>query len=62
MEMMTIRLLEAWPADVNLALKHAGDLEPMNGAEWLMGYGGHETFHHRQLGALIAQLPVSESA
>jgi hypothetical protein len=54
--LMTHRLLEAWPADADLGLKHAGGLEPMNGAEWLAGYGGHEAFHHRQIDALITQL------
>ncbi len=29
------------------------DLELMNALEWLMGYGGHEMFHHRQIDALI---------
>jgi hypothetical protein len=52
---MTRRLLEAWPPDADLELKHAGGLEPMNGAEWLEAYGGHEAFHHRQMDALIAQ-------
>ena len=53
---MTRRLLENWPAEANLELKHTGGLEAMNGAEWLMGYGGHEAFHHRQLDTLIKQL------
>ncbi len=53
---MTRRMIEGWPADANLELKHTGGLEPMNGVEWLEGYGGHETFHHRQIDALIAQL------
>lgn len=52
---MTRRMIEGWPADANLELKHTGGLEPMNGVEWLEGYGGHETFHHRQIDALIAQ-------
>jgi hypothetical protein len=54
---ITRRLTEAWPADANLDLKHIGGPEPMNGAEWLMGYGGHAAFHRRQIDALIAQLP-----
>ena len=53
---MTRRMIEAWPADANLELRHVGGLEAMNGAEWLEGYGGHEAFHHRQIDALIAQL------
>lgn len=60
--LMTRWLIETWPADANLTLKHTGGLKPMNGAEWLMGYGGHEAFHHRQIDALIAQLPVAEQA
>ncbi|HEY4724297.1 MAG TPA: DinB family protein [Anaerolineae bacterium] len=52
----TRRLIENWPEDANLELKHEGGLEPMNGAEWLIGYGGHESFHHKQIDALIAQL------
>jgi hypothetical protein len=54
---ITRRLTEAWPADASLDLKHIGGPEPMNGAEWLMGYGGHAAFHRRQIDALIAQLP-----
>lgn len=53
---MTRRLTESWPADADLELKHVGGLEPMNGAEWLEAYGGHEAFHHRQIDALIAKL------
>jgi len=53
---MTRRLVECWPASVNLELTHIGGLEPMNGAEWLAAYGGHEAFHHRQIDALVAQL------
>ncbi len=55
--LMTRRLIEAWPADANLELRHEGGLRPMNGAEWLEGYGGHEAFHQRQIDALMAQLP-----
>jgi hypothetical protein len=56
---MTRRLMESWPADANLELKHFGGFdEAMNGAEWLMGYAGHEKFHHKQIDALIEQLPV----
>ena len=35
--LMTRRLIEAWPADANLELRHAGGLEEMNGAEWFEG-------------------------
>ncbi|HLF28755.1 MAG TPA: DinB family protein [Anaerolineae bacterium] len=59
---MTRRLIEAWPADAHLDLKHPGGLEPMNGAEWLAAYGGHEAFHHRQIDALIARRPVLQAA
>jgi len=52
---MTRRLLENWPMEANLELKHEGGLEPMNALEWLAGYGGHEAFHHRQLDALLDQ-------
>lgn len=52
---MTRRLLENWPEDANLELKHEGGLEPMNALEWLLGYGGHETFHHRQIDDLLDQ-------
>jgi hypothetical protein len=56
----TRTLLEHWPAGANLTLTHAGGLDPMNGAEWLQGYGGHEAFHHRQIDTLLAQLiPVN---
>ena len=48
---MTRRLIAEWPADAKLTVKHAGGLELMNSAEWLMGYGGHEAFHHRQIDA-----------
>lgn len=54
--LMTRRLIEAWPADANLELKHAGGLEEMNGAEWFQGYAGHEAFHHRQIDRVMAQL------
>ena len=55
---MTRRLIENWPANANLELRHQGGFaEASNGAEWLMGYAGHEKFHHRQIDAVIAQLP-----
>ena len=52
--LITRRLIENWPADANLTLKHTGGLRPMNGAEWLLGYAGHEAFHHRQIDTMIA--------
>jgi hypothetical protein len=60
--LMTRRLIDTWPPEANLELKHHGGLESMNGAEWLMGYGGHEAFHHRQIDALIDQLPAGAQA
>ena len=52
--LLTRPLLEHWPADANLELRHAGGFEnESNGAEWLLSYGGHEAFHHRQIDALI---------
>ncbi|MGQ0604254.1 MAG: DinB family protein [Anaerolineales bacterium] len=57
---LTQRLLMDWPAKANLDLRHDGGLvevaggPPMNGAEWLEGFGGHEAFHHRQIDAVIA--------
>ena len=59
---MTRRLLGTWPPEANLALQHHGGLALMNGAEWLMGYGGHAAFHHRQIDALVAQLPEGAPA
>ncbi len=58
---MTHRYLENLPASIDLELKHAGGLEPMNGLEWVEGYGGHEAFHHRQIDALIVQVTQPES-
>jgi hypothetical protein len=60
---LTRRLLTEWPAGANLELRHDGGLvevfggPPLNGLEWLESYGGHEAFHHRQIDAVIAQLP-----
>ena len=50
----TVYYLESLAAKPNLACTHGGGLEPMNGLEWLLGYAGHEAFHHRQIDALIA--------
>ncbi|HUG34304.1 MAG TPA: hypothetical protein VMJ90_06010 [Anaerolineales bacterium] len=49
-------LLEEFPADANLGLRHEGGLAFMNGIEWFEGYAGHEAFHHKQIDALITQL------
>lgn len=52
--LLTRRLLANWPADANLALRHAGGFEnEANAAEWLLSYSGHEAFHQRQIDALI---------
>ena len=53
---VTRRMLENWPSDANLELKHIGGLEPRNSREWLEAYGGHETFHHRQIDRILAQI------
>ena len=54
---MTRRLLETENENWNLELRHAGGFdEAMNGAEWLMGYAGHEKFHHKQLDEMIARV------
>ena len=50
----TRHFIANWPEDASLRLKHAGGLSPMNGVEWLAGYGGHEAYHHQQIDALIA--------
>ncbi|HZY42583.1 MAG TPA: hypothetical protein VFF59_11360, partial [Anaerolineae bacterium] len=53
---LTRRLLENFPADANLDLRHAGGFDDhSNGLEWLIGYSGHEAFHHRQIDALLEQ-------
>jgi len=54
---ITRRHLETLPSEINLELKHEGGLKLMNGLEWFEGYGGHEAFHHKQIDAVIAQLP-----
>jgi hypothetical protein len=52
--LLTRRWLENWPAKANLELRHHGSFEEaMNGPEWLLGYGGHEAFHQRQIDTLI---------
>jgi hypothetical protein len=54
--LQTRRLFEHWPLDANLEVTHEGGLAPMNGLEWLKGYGGHEAFHHQQIDHLLAQM------
>src|SRR5262249_12005941 len=52
--LLTRRMLENWDPNYNLELRHKGGFdEAANGAEWLMGYAGHEKFHHKQIDALI---------
>lgn len=51
---LTRRLLEAWPEDANLTLRHEGGLREMNALEWLRGYAAHEELHQRQLDDLLA--------
>jgi hypothetical protein len=58
--LQTRRLLDDWPAAANLQLQHSGGLDAMNGAEWLLGYSGHEAFHHKQIDTLIGLLTVSQ--
>lgn len=53
---MTYRLIETQLTDANLDLTHSGDLQAMNGAEWLEAYAAHEALHHRQIDVLITQL------
>lgn len=54
---ITRRLLENENGKWNLELRHAGGFdEGMNGAEWLMGYAGHEKFHHKQIDEMIARV------
>ena len=46
--------LRSWPVRWNVDQRHEGGLRPMNALEWMVGYGGHEAFHHRQLDELIS--------
>ena len=57
---LTRRMIEAWPDDGNVELKHIGGLEAMNSLEWLEGYVGHEAFHHKQIDRVISQLQEYE--
>lgn len=58
---LTRRMLDTLPPDANLDLKHAGGLDEMNGLEWLLGYASHEAFHHRQIAAVVEQLPSRQA-
>ena len=57
---LTRRMIESWPADANVELKHVGGLEAMNSLEWLDAYGGHEAFHHKQIDRVINQLKEND--
>lgn len=53
---LTCRLIDD-SANWQLELTHkAGFDEAANGAEWLMGYAGHEKFHHKQIDAVILRV------
>lgn len=55
--LMTVRLLETDCKKWNLELRHNGGFdEASNGAEWLMGYAGHEKFHHKQIDAMLERV------
>jgi hypothetical protein len=56
--LQTRLLFDHWPMDANLVLTHQGGIRPMNGLEWLEGYGSHEAFHHQQIDQLIAQMQL----
>lgn len=57
---MTRRMLCDEAQMWNLELRHAGGFdEDANGEEWLMGYAGHEQFHHRQIDEMIARVQES---
>jgi hypothetical protein len=58
---VTRQILENFPANANLELKHEGGLKSMNGLEWFEGYGGHEAFHHKQIQALILQFEEAQA-
>lgn len=54
--LLTRRLIDD-RANWQLELRHGGGFdEPSNGAEWLMGYAGHEKFHHKQMDEMIEQV------
>jgi hypothetical protein len=53
----TRNLFETWLTDPNLGLRPGGGQEAMNGADWLVAYGKHESVHQQQIDTLIAQWP-----
>jgi hypothetical protein len=55
--LMTRRMILEESENWNLELRHAGGFdEEANGAEWLMGYAGHEKFHHKQIDETMERL------
>lgn len=67
--LMTRRLLTTeWPPAVNLEIRHGGGLveifggPPMNGAEWLEGFGGHEAAHQKQISITVKLVTQQVSA
>lgn len=56
---ITCRMIENESAQWNLELRHFGGFdEASNGAEWLLGYAGHEKFHHKQIDAMLERVRV----
>ena len=51
---LTRRLLQAWPDDANMTLRHEGGLREMNALEWFRGYAGHEALHQQQLDEVLS--------
>lgn len=58
---VTRRLLETWPEEANLALRHEGGLQEMNALEWLRGYASHEELHQRQMDEMLAELSSADT-
>lgn len=55
--LMTRRMVETESAHWSFELRHAGGFdEDANGAEWLMGYAGHEKFHHKQIDEMLERV------
>ena len=54
--LQTRKLLEDWPGNANLVLKHHGGLQDMNALQWLLGYASHELFHHQQIKTILSQI------
>ena len=54
--LLTRRLIDD-SAHWQLELRHYGGFdEASNGAEWLMGYAGHEKFHHKQIDTMVVRV------